>query len=627
MAKLLKLRRGTTTQHGSFTGAEGEVTVDTDKETLVVHDGLTAGGHPVAAEDMANVSSASIAGRLANDSIATTKIAGGALPTDVTVASANIVDGTIVNADVNASAAIAGTKISPDFGSQNVTTTGTFNGSYATLNAVNPTLTFADSDNNPDFSINVNSGILRITDTTNSATRFQVNSNGTAVVNGNLDVGAGIDVTGEIIGDKLTLEDDGSNSPILNVKTDDNSPWGIRLGNDTYSTNDNYGMMAYLSDQGEGNFHIRGDGAYKDMHFTQSDGTDNRIVIKMEADDQSAELYQGGSKRFETDSAGVTVTGNIAVTGTVDGVNVAVRDTLFGNLTTNNGVLKNGVTATTQSAGDSSTKVATTAYTDTAISNLVDSSPSALNTLNELAAALNDDANFSSTVNTNIAAKLPKTGGTMSGDIGFGDNNKIKMGASHDLQIYNDGSDSFIQNTTNDDLIIHQQGNASIQIKPQNSYPVELYHNASKKAETTSGGFTVSGTCTATAFAGDGSALTGIVSFVSGMILLWSGSTGNIPSGWVLCNGSNSTPDLRDRFVIGAGNSYSVGATGGSTTDTVNITVSGTTAGPGGAQSWGGYPPQNQLATSTHTHTFSGSGSDTVSTMSPYYALCYIMKT
>ena len=57
-------------------------------------------------------------------------------------------------------------------------------------------------------------------------------------------------------------------------------------------------------------------------------------------------------------------------------------------LTTSNGVILNGVTATTQSAGDASTKVATTAYTDTAISNLVDSSPSALNTLNELAAAM-----------------------------------------------------------------------------------------------------------------------------------------------------------------------------------------------------------------------------------------------
>ena len=92
MAKLLKLRRGTTSQHSSFTGAEGEVTVDTDKETLVVHDGSTAGGHPVAAEDLANVSSSTIAGRLNNDSLATSKIAAGALPTDVTIATANIND-------------------------------------------------------------------------------------------------------------------------------------------------------------------------------------------------------------------------------------------------------------------------------------------------------------------------------------------------------------------------------------------------------------------------------------------------------------------------------------------------------------------------------------------------------
>ena len=50
MAKLLKLRRGSTSQHSSFTGAEGEVTVDTTKDTLVVHDGSTAGGIPLAKE-------------------------------------------------------------------------------------------------------------------------------------------------------------------------------------------------------------------------------------------------------------------------------------------------------------------------------------------------------------------------------------------------------------------------------------------------------------------------------------------------------------------------------------------------------------------------------------------------
>lgn len=50
MAKQIQFRRGTTTQHSTFTGAVGEVTVDTDKDTVVVHDGSTAGGHPVAKE-------------------------------------------------------------------------------------------------------------------------------------------------------------------------------------------------------------------------------------------------------------------------------------------------------------------------------------------------------------------------------------------------------------------------------------------------------------------------------------------------------------------------------------------------------------------------------------------------
>lgn len=55
MAKQLRLRRGTTTQHGSFTGAEGEVTVDLDKDVLVVHDNATAGGRPMLREDLNNM--------------------------------------------------------------------------------------------------------------------------------------------------------------------------------------------------------------------------------------------------------------------------------------------------------------------------------------------------------------------------------------------------------------------------------------------------------------------------------------------------------------------------------------------------------------------------------------------
>jgi microcystin-dependent protein len=91
--------------------------------------------------------------------------------------------------------------------------------------------------------------------------------------------------------------------------------------------------------------------------------------------------------------------------------------------------------------------------------------------------------------------------------------------------------------------------------------------------------------------------------FVAGMIMLWSGSIASVPSGWALCDGTNGTPNLRDRFVIGAGSTYAVNATGGSATATLattnlpshthSISASGTT----GNQSNG------------HTHTFSGTTS------------------
>jgi len=78
-------------------------------------------------------------------------------------------------------------------------------------------------------------------------------------------------------------------------------------------------------------------------------------------------------------------------------------------------------TTTTQSAGNNTTRVATTAFVTTAVANLVDSAPSSLNTLNELAAAMNDNASFFSTV-------LPLSGGTMSGALNMGSQNITNAG-------------------------------------------------------------------------------------------------------------------------------------------------------------------------------------------------------
>lgn len=55
----------------------------------------------------------------------------------------------------------------------------------------------------------------------------------------------------------------------------------------------------------------------------------------------------------------------------------------------------------------------------------------------------------------------------------------------------------------------------------------------------------------------------------AGVIVMWSGSTGAVPNGWALCNGGNGTPDLRDRFIVGAGDTYDPGATGGANTVTL----------------------------------------------------------
>jgi hypothetical protein len=74
-------------------------------------------------------------------------------------------------------------------------------------------------------------------------------------------------------------------------------------------------------------------------------------------------------------------------------------------------------TTSTQTAGNSTTRIATTAFVSTAVANLVDSSPATLNTLNELAAAIGDDATFSSTITTSIATKLPLAGGALTGAV------------------------------------------------------------------------------------------------------------------------------------------------------------------------------------------------------------------
>lgn len=118
----------------------------------------------------------------------------------------------------------------------------------------------------------------------------------------------------------------------------------------------------------------------------------------------------------------------------------------------------------------------------------------------------------------------------------------------------------------------------------------------------------------------------------SGCIVIWSGSSDNIPDGWHLCDGTDGTPNLRDRFVLGAGNSHEVGETGGSEEVTLTVeqmpshnhvlpvrsSTSGSSSGllvvgTGNGSNSGNYV---KYAGSSNPHP----------NMPPYYTLCYIMK-
>jgi microcystin-dependent protein len=133
-----------------------------------------------------------------------------------------------------------------------------------------------------------------------------------------------------------------------------------------------------------------------------------------------------------------------------------------------------------------------------------------------------------------------------------------------------------------------------------------------------------------------------------GGIIMWSGSIASIPSGWQLCDGTNGTPDLRDRFIVGAGNTYAVGNTGGAETHTHGA---GSYRGPNHTHTYSGYTTgvgdvRGNLRTRYHDiiegtsgfeHYYSGTTgaggtgpitgtSASASSLPPYYALAFIMK-
>ena len=206
--------------------------------------------------------------------------------------------------------------------------------------------------------------------------------------------------------------------------------------------------------------------------------------------------------------SGGTMTGNLDVGGSVE----------FDSLSGTGSVSITDILDEDNMASNSATALATQqsikAYTDTSVANLIDSSPSALNTLNELAAALGDDASFGTTVTNSIATKLPLAGGTLTGNLSLGDNDKAIFGAGSDLQIYHDGSTSYIsdQGTGNlkilaQNFIVSNPANTETMIAATPNGNVSLYYDSAVKLATTSTGIDVTGTVTSDGLTSNGDIL------------------------------------------------------------------------------------------------------------------------
>jgi len=124
-----------------------------------------------------------------------------------------------------------------------------------------------------------------------------------------------------------------------------------------------------------------------------------------------------------------------------------------------------------------------------------------------------------SSIQTQLDARLPLAGGTMTGDLILGDNVKIELGnqSGGDLQIYHDGSDSYIHDAGTGTLsvrasgfTVNNSGNTESMITATENGAVNLYFDNDAKLSTVTGGVTISGTATATTFSGSGASLTNI---------------------------------------------------------------------------------------------------------------------
>ena len=223
----------------------------------------------------------------------------------------------LVNNQIDASAAIAGSKISPVFTSN------------TTIQTTHPKLFLTDSNSDSDFSLENANGVYRIYDQTHSASRLEIASDGTVDVIGNLDVGAGIDVTGDIsvTGDIKVGTAAGTANQYLKKSSSNELAWetvspGAAGGANTIHMNDSVKLTfgdsttpdleiyhdenhSYIQDEGTGNLYIDAN------QFYLRQASDDTVLIQTTSAGKTVIKYNGSaSASIETTSTGGKVTGD-----------------------------------------------------------------------------------------------------------------------------------------------------------------------------------------------------------------------------------------------------------------------------------------------------------------------------
>jgi hypothetical protein len=283
-------------------------------------------------------------------------------------------------------------------------------------------------------------------------------------------------VTSPKLGHALTLQGNtifNGSIQTENISIPDN--YALRLGSSQDLQIYHTGGFSVIKDAGSGDLEIQTNGS--EIQLTGNAGTDYMARF---ISNGAVKLYHDNVTKFETTSTGVTANGIVTATtfsGDLNGtINTATTATTQANSVANTTIattahVTNKITQGTISPSFSgtptaptaantvnTTQLATTAFVSNKITELIGGAPSTLNDLNELAAAINDDANYNSTLTTALATKLPLAGGEMSGTLNItqsstNDTIKLTRGTtSHNnmIKFRSAGADKWILGQRND---------------------------------------------------------------------------------------------------------------------------------------------------------------------------------